>query len=282
MCLCSAAKVSNESDGITGIDQSRSSQSVHHQDNAAVKKAPSGSYLNSASPPFIPSGVLQQKLAGRMDGSDEPAGSSGQIQSKGREQYGAGARNSSRTNFDTGGVSKSASGSVRGSTSGGQSSGHGWGHGDGLLPQNFPQQGARPTSSSANQHQKQNLHNVSNPVADPSANQSGRVIASQAQTAGFVRTPLAQGQTQQSQQGQATTSNPRSLQPGSGIAGNNSVAGSNNTRYKGSGGGRGSRGGSVPVTGRGSYIYGGAPNAGVRVGDSGFQPSPAVGPGTCL
>ncbi|CAM6123403.1 unnamed protein product [Calypogeia fissa] len=272
-----AAKVLTEAEVAVGTDQSRAAQSIQRQENAAVKKATSGSYLNSASPPFIPSGVLQQKLAGRVDGSGETDGSSGQISSKGRDQYGV--RNSfSRANIETTGVSKSAAGSGRGSVSGGQSSGLVWSQGDGVLSTTVPQQGARQASS-VNQQQKQNLHSGGNPVVDSSAQQSGRGTASQAQTASFVRPPQTQEQTQQSQQGQPATSNPRSAShPSSGSAGTNSVMGSNNTRYKGNGGGRAGPVGSMPVAGRGSYVFPGAPSAGLRVGDPGFQPPPAVGP----
>lgn len=251
-----------------------------------MKKAPSGSYLNSASPPFIPSGVLQQKLAGGLDGPGESERNSGQISSKARDQYGVRNSSSSRTNIDAAaGVSKSAAaGSVRGSVGGGQSSGHVWSQGDGVLHATVPQHATRPTSTSVGQQQKQSLHNASNSVGDSPAHQSGRGTASPSQTASFVRTPQAQGQSQQSQHGgQPTTVNPRSSpQPISGNGATNSVTSSSNTRYKGNGGGRAARaGGSMPVAGRGSYVYAGAPNSALRVGDPGFQPPAAVGPGKC-
>jgi hypothetical protein len=246
-----------------GAQDSPGSSSIeaHSKQNEVPppKKVSTGS-LSSASPPFFPSGTLQQKFP---EGSDNKHANLSQ-NSKGRERDAAsGARDftpQGTTPVTSVSVAKPAASMGRGVRVSGAED-------HGLLQSNIQQPDIRSTPLQRKV-----------PVSSTGVAHIGRGGGSQTQ---FVLPPQHQAQLQPSQAQQPQTSGPNMRSAQWSTSENTAQP----TRYKGSGG-RGGRGGNYQVVGgrRSSYTYHGGPAPGIRSGvhivDPGFTaPMPNVGPG---
>lgn len=286
--LCSGSKSSQEATSANATDADISGQSGKEPDSSVSKKLTSGSYLNSASPPFIPSGALQQKLSTKVESSGDTGvtAAAGRSQTKGREQYGSGSTGpamKARVGTEKTTPAKPQGGQGRGSVPQGTAY-YSWNQAEAGAPSSVYQQvpKANPAGSSQQQQvdvKSQRNQDVNRPAGGPiPAQQSVRGVAAQEQATPFMRSPQNQGQ-QAHGQPSVSRSSPR---PSS----SNHVQVPNSTRYKNSGGGRGARMGNMTVGGRGSYVFAGASiggaGAGLQVGEPGFQPTPAVGTGMFL
>lgn len=252
--MCSSSKGAQDSPGSSSIE-------AHSKQNEVPppKKVSTGS-LSSASPPFFPSGTLQQKFP---EGSDNKHANLSQ-NSKGRERDAAsGARDftpQGTTPVTSVSVAKPSASTGRGVRVSGAED-------HGLLQSNIQQPEIRSTPLQRKV-----------PVSSTGVAHIGRGGGSQTQ---FVLPPQHQAQLQPSQAQQPQTSGPNMRSAQWSTSENTAQP----TRYKGSGG-RGGRGGNYQVVGgrRSSYTYHGGPAAGLRSGvhivDPGFTaPMPNVGPG---